>query len=117
MTGKDYKQHICDSINNLAKIGSLTSVLRCDVSLKQRLSKIKCWFTDRASVKHLTIFLLHKECQIQIVELNFNLHPVEVGFSKTRKDIERRNTHSGNASDCLALRIITAMNSLRYSAN
>lgn len=41
--------------------------------------KIKCCMTDWDSVNHLTISLLEEEWGTKLIELNCNLHPLEVG--------------------------------------
>lgn len=118
-TAEDYKQHICNSINNLAKIYSLMSGLSFDECLKKILSKIKCCLTDRAPVNHLTVVMLEKEWQINIIELNCNLHPLEAISSRIKKELtvcESPNIKNiVNGDECLAWKIIMAMNSIRYS--
>lgn len=48
-----------------------------DVNLKYIVSKIKCCLTDRSPIK--------KKWQIQVTELNCNLHPLKTVPSKTGK--------------------------------
>lgn len=84
-TAMDYKQHISDCINNLAKVGSTSTGISVDAILKLILLKIKCCLTDQAPVNHSTVSLLEKEWQINLVELHCNLHPLEAVTTKTRK--------------------------------
>lgn len=79
--------------------------LSVDDSLKQILAKVKCYLTDWAAICHLTVFLLENEWEMNLIEFNCNVHPLEEISSKTRKvltNCEKQYTQIANVNECLA---------------
>lgn len=113
-TAEDYRQHILQSIQQLSQLHSKVSGLSFDITYRKIVSNIKCCLTDRAPVNHLTVFLLEKDWNKSLIELNCNVHPLEAVSSRIKKELHACELNKFS-DDCVAWHIIMAMNALRYS--
>lgn len=65
---------------------------------------MKCYLTDQAPVNHLTVFLLEKEWERTLIELNCNIHPLEAVSSRIKKELHacEQNVHTASGECTMA---------------
>ena len=111
-TSEDFEQHICQSVDNLAKTYvsfHLTDFQECRQTI---IGNISNTISDRAVTNHATIKKLNLAWNKTFNELNCHLHPLETFSSSCRSALKVIETEKGKlfGSDCMAGNIAVQLN-------
>ena len=128
----DYAEHIVDAIRHLVDVYCAHHGKDPVVLFREVISKWKCTLSDRASVNHCTVQKLQDQFDIELIELNCNLHPLECVASTARDALLKHEREmkpgasepslfdrAGKRSECLGasagvVNLISAISKLRY---
>ena len=92
---EDYVDHIVNSLNGIVRIYASFLEMDFPTLLSSIVCKFQCTMTDRASVNHCTAARLMNMLNINLLELNCQLHPLETFASATRDALlEHENSAS-----------------------
>ena len=112
-TAVDYSEHICESIDNLAKLYSLHTETDYQQCRSKLVGNISNCMTDRAAANHAAILLVNEVWDKTLTELNCQLHPLDTIASAALKRVEsEKGKLFGN--DCIAANLVLQLNKLRY---
>ncbi|ELU14182.1 hypothetical protein CAPTEDRAFT_185504 [Capitella teleta] len=118
-TALDYKNHLCDTVINLAEVycffrgGSFSDIHQ------HMIDNIANVMTDRCSTKYAAVELVNDLWKKQLVELNCHLHPLDSLASKTRAALkidekDHALTRKVFGHDCVAADVVLQFNKMRY---
>ena len=83
-TSEDYADHLVNSLKSIVRIFASFREMDYLSLLSSIVCKFQCTMTDRASVNHCTAARLMTMLNINLLELNCQLHPLETFASATR---------------------------------
>ena len=118
-TALDYKNHLCDTVINIAEVycffrgGSFADVHQ------HMIDNISNVMTDRCETNHAAVELVNEMWKKQLVELNCHLHPLDSLATKTRAALkidekERALSRKVFGQDCVAADVVLQLNKMRY---
>ena len=115
-TAVDYSEHICESIDNLAKLYSLHTETNYQQCRSKLVSNISNCMTDRAAANHAAVLLVNEVWDKTLTELNCHLHPLDTIASAARSSLKRVESEKGKlfGNDCIAANLVLQLNKLRY---
>ena len=112
----DYSDHICQSIDNLARRYSGYTDTEFQTVRINIIDNISNCMMDRVAANHAAIVLVNEAWHKTINELNCNLHPLNTIASSSRSALRQLETSSGKlfGKDCFDDNIVVQMDKLRY---
>jgi hypothetical protein len=115
-TAADYQEHVCESVDELARTYSdFYNANYNDIRLKM-IDNISNTMSDRVAVNHAAICMINDLWQKTLNELNCHLHPLDTLASSCRSTLKGLEKERGMifGNDCFASNIVLQMNKMRY---
>ena len=118
-TAEDYADHICDSVDSLAKVYSyFHEDVNYNAIRSKMISNIANSMSDRCPANHAAIRLVNSSWIKSLNELNCHLHPLDSFATSCRSSLKKceppDTTRKLFGKDCMAANLIVQINKLRY---
>lgn len=119
-TAKDYSDHICETINNLAKAHSYFLDGDYNETKEKLIDNITNTLTDRCAANHAAVQLVNQSWNKTLNELNCHLHPLDSIATNTHSALKKCEDSAGKVpkqlfgKDCVAGNLVLGFNKMRY---
>ena len=118
-TRDDYAEHIKNTLNDIASTQAAFTGEDLHTVKSTMISSLSSTISDRCSVNHCVIEILKTDLDLDLLELNCNVHPLDGLAHKSRQvlkkvdaNLEVNSELFGN--DCRAANVIFALSKMRY---
>ena len=118
-TADDYSEHVCSSVDHLAKTYASFHQDDYQFCRSTMITNISNTMTDRASVNHATVEKVCSKWNKKLNELNCHLHPLDTISTECRsalKALESTQSSKGHlyGNDCTVGNLVVQINKFRY---